>query len=282
MKDLRLIGVFMIGISLAGPASAGKRYESFMIDPVDMTAVLGAPARLFDGSKAWFERTETGAGSRIADRRDGGCRGEFDFDASGRLIHRSRALNILEGPFGRVYARFDFWYPPETPRLAVNTAAGRRDFPHRASVAAAAGPGAAESFALIRVLKAGRKFKIATADYGLDGGLRALRVEVSSGDWTSSEVAFSSSPFDAGIWGLPGAVDAKSFASQPFAGVAEPVDGVETEAALIYRARGVFIERFVRRGSRSERDWLYFPVTEIERALAKLEAGFPFTAGPGR
>ncbi|MBI5247699.1 MAG: hypothetical protein HY923_11005 [Elusimicrobia bacterium] len=281
MSDLRLAGAVMLAFALAVPARAGKRYESFLIDPVDMTAVMGKPAGVLSSSKAWFERSETGGGARIVDQRDDECRGTFDFAAAGPLFHRSRALNVLEGPFGRVYARFDYWYPPERVRVAVNTSAGRRDLPHREPVLAA-GSGPAESFALIRVLKAGKKFKIATADYGLDGGLRALRVDVSSGDWASSEVAFSSSPFDAGIWGLPASVDAKAFASKPFAGVAEPVDGVETEAALIYRARGVYVERFTRRGSRSDRDWLAFPVTEIERSLAKREAAFPFTAGPGR
>ena len=54
------------------------------------------------------------------------------------------------------------------------------------------------------------------------------------------------------------------------------------EAALIYRARGVFIERFTRRGSRVDRDWLSFPLTEIERVLSKIEATYPFAAGPGR
>jgi len=281
MKGLRLIGLAVFALGLAGRARAGKRYESMMIDPVDMTAIMGKPASALSSPQAWFERSETGAGARISDRREGECRGDFDFSPSGPLLHRSRALSVLEGPFGRVYARFDHWYPPERARIAVNTAAGPRTFPHREPVLAA-GSGSAESFALIRVLLNGRRYKIATADYGLDGGLKALRVDVSSGDWSSSEVAFSSSPFDAGIWGLPASVDAKTFAAKPFAGVAEPVDGVETEAALIYRSRGVYVERFVRRGSRVDRDWLAFPVTEIERSLAKREAAFPFSAGPGR
>ena len=268
-------------LGLAGTARAGKRYDSFMIDRVDMTAILGKPISLFSASKSWFERTETGAGARISDYRDGGCQGSFDFADSGALIHRSRALSVLEGRFGHIYARCDYWYPPESPRIAVNTSAASRAMPHRAPVLLGVAQGPAESFALIRVLKAGKTFKIASADYGLDGALKALRVDVSSGDWTASEVSFTSSTFTALIWGLPAAIDTTSFPGKPFAGVAEPGENIEMEAALIYRARGILVERIMRHGSRIDREWLSFPLTEIERALSKTEAAFPFLAGPG-
>ncbi len=187
-------------------AHAGKRYASFMIDRFDMTATLSEPVGLFSTARAYFDRTETASGARVEDRRDSGCLGVFDFAAGGRLLHRARSLAVLEGPFGRVHARFDFWYPPERPRGAVNTSA-RKDIPHREPVPAAGARGRVDSFALVRVLKDGKKFKIASADYGLDGGLRALRVD---------------------------------------------------------------------------RDWLAFPPSEVERSLAKTEAGLPFEPGPGR
>ena len=167
MPNWRLLLAVVLMLPLS--ARAGKRYESFMIDRVDMTAILSEPLGLFSGPKTWFERTETNAGMRITDYRDDGCRGSFDFDGRGRLIHRARALDVLEGRFGRVYARFDYWYPPEPSRIAVNTAAGRRDLPHREPVLVSASIGAVESFALIRVLKAAKNFKITSADYGLDG-----------------------------------------------------------------------------------------------------------------
>lgn len=272
----------ILALLLPAPALAGKRYESFLLDRVDMTAVLGQPLSAFSSPTAYFERVETDGGFRVDDDRDGSCRGGFDFGRDGKLVHRARALAVLDGRFGRVYARFDYWYPPEPPRIAVNTAAGRRALPHREPAATTASPGAAESFALIRVLAAGKTFKIAAADYARDGALKALRVDVSSGDWTSSEVALSSSAAVAAAWGLPGAIDAKSFAEKPFAGAAEPGDGVEAEAALIYRARGTLVERVKRQGSHLERDWLAFQTTEAERALARTEAALPLTPGPGR
>lgn len=272
-----ILAVLLLPLS----ARAGKRFESFTIDRVDMTPLLSGPVGLMSTDTAWYERSETASGARVEDFRDGGSRGVFDFGGDGRLLHRSRALAVLDGRFGRVYARFDCWYPPEKPRVAVNTGAAKRNLPHREAVAGAASKAAPDSFALIRVLKAKDKFKIATADYGLDGGLRALRVEVSSGDWTSTEVVASTAPAAAAEWGLPAAVDAATFAVEPFAG-SEPWENLETEAALTYRARGTIVERATRRGSRVDRDWLSFPLTEVERALSRTEAAFPFTPGPGR
>lgn len=266
---------------LPSPALAGKRYASFMIDRFDMTATLSEPVGLFSTARAYFERTETASGARVEDRRESGCLGVFDFAAGGRLLHRARALAVLDGPFGRVYARFDYWYPPERPRGAVNTTA-RTDLPHRAPAPATATRGRVDSFALVRVLKDGKKYKIASADYGLDGGLRALRVDRSSGSWTGSEVAFSSSASAAAAWGLPATIEPSSFAEKPFAGMPEPSFAVELEAALIYFSRGAFVERLNRRGSRIDRDWLAFPPSEVERSLAKTEAGLPFEPGPGR
>ena len=262
-------------------AFAGKRYESFLLDRVDMTAVLGQPLSAFSSPAAYFERVETDGGFRVDDYRDGSCRGGFDFGRDGRLIHRARALSVLEGRFGRVYARFDYWYPPEPPRVAVNTAAGRRAFPHREPAGSSASTGPIESFALIRVLAAGKNFKIASADYARDGALKALRVDVSSGDWTASEISYSSSAAVAAAWGLPGKVDAKSFVENPFKSVAAS-DAVEAEAALIYRARGTVVERVKRQGSHLDRDVLAFQTTEAERALARTEAALPLTPGPGR
>lgn len=262
-------------------AHAGKKYASFMIDRFDMTATLSEPVGLFSAPRAYFERTETASGARVEDRREGGCLGVFDFAAGGRLLHRARSLAVLEGPFGRVYARFDYWYPPERPRGAANTSA-RRDIPHREPERADAARGRVDSFALVRVLKDGKKFKIASADYGLDGSLRALRVDLSSSSWTGTEVAFSSSAVAAAAWGLPAKVDPKIYTEKPFAGAATQSPEVELEAALIYYSRGAFVERLIRRGSRIDRDWLAFSPSEVERALAKSEAGLPFEPGPGR
>lgn len=251
-----------------------------MIDRFDMTATLSEPVGLFSAPRAYFERTETASGARVEDRREGGCLGVFDFAPGGRLLHRARSLAVLEGPFGRVYARFDYWYPPERARGAVNTSA-RRDIPHREPERADAARGRADSFALVRVLKDGKKFKIASADYGLDGSLRALRVDLSSSNYIGSEVAFSSSAAAAASWGLPASIDPKNFAEKPFADQTEP-RSIELEAALIYFSRGAFVERLIRRGARIDRDWLAFPPSEVERALAKSEAGLPFEPGPGR
>lgn len=253
-----------------------------LIDRLDATAVMSEPVGMFASPKTYFERSESGGAARVLDYHDGLCRGAFDFAATGRLLHRSRTALVLDGRFGSVFARFDYWHPPETPRIAVATGGGPRATPHGEGAASPADPKRAESFALVRVLKAKDRFKIASADYALDGGLRAMRVDLSSSDWTGAEVAFSSSAELAARYGLPARVDAATFATDPFKGFPPTDASVEAEAALVYRARGTVVERLTRAGAKPAVDWLAFPTTEVELPLAQTESKFPFAPGPGR
>lgn len=271
----------ILALALAFPASAraGKRYESLMIDRVDMTATLGAPLGAFSSAKSYFDSTPlSGGGRRVADMRDGACRGAYDFSPENRLLHRERTLRVLERDFGHVYAHFHYWYPPETPMIAVATFAARRDVPHLPPLIEKTGSGKVDGFALIRVLKASPKFLVATADYALDGRRTAFRIEVSSGEWVKSSASGADEP-QAGRFGLPKQIDPATFASAPFAERAPEAGSVELEAALIFHGRGATIERLVKRGSRVDRDWLSFPPTEIERLLSKVEASYPITRG---
>lgn len=273
----------ILALALVFPpaARAGKRFESLMIDRVDMTATLGAPLGAFANAKSYFDSSpRAGGGRRIADIRDGSCRGQYDFSPDDRLLHRERTLRVLEGDFGHVYAHFHYWYPPEVPVIAVATFAQRRDVPHLAPQIAKAGSGKVDGFALIRVLNASPKFLVATADYALDGRLKAFRVEASSGEWVGSQM--NGAVLDDGKaarFGLPKEIDPATFAEAPFVESAKDGESLELEAALIFHGRGALIERVVRRGSHVDRDWLSFPPTELERALSKVEASYPITRG---
>ena len=263
----------ILALALIAPngAWAGKRHETLLFDRMDMTATLGAPLGRFSSAKTYFESTPLSGGNlRVADIREGACRGVYDLSAKGRMIHRARTLRVLEGAFGHVYAHLHYWYPPETPRIAVGTFADRRGPPHLPPQLQASGSGKIDGYALIRVLKAPQRYLIASGDYALDGALKAFRVDVSTGDWTRTLAGVRP-----GAYGLPEAIAPAEFAASPFPG--EAAENVELEAALIFRGRGTTIERVIRRGSRVERDWLSFPPTEIDRALSRTEASYPIT-----
>lgn len=271
--------ILALALTFPSAARAGKRHESLMIDRVDMTATLGAPLGAFANAKSYFDSTpRSGGGRRIADISDGSCRGIYDLSPGDRLLHRERTLRVLEGDFGHVYVHLHYWYPPEPSRIAVATFAQRRDVPHIPPLIEETGSGKVDGFALIRVLKAPPKFLVATADYALDGSLKAFRVEASSGEWVPSQM--NTAVLDeekAARFGLPRKIKPATFAQAPFSEHSK--EDLELEAALIFHGRGASIERVIKRGSHVDRDWLSFPPTELERALSKVEASYPITRG---
>lgn len=271
--------ILALALTFPSAARAGKRHESLMIDRVDMTATLGAPLRAFANAKSYFDSSpRPGGGRRIADVRDGACRGIYDFSPDDRLLHRERTLRILEGDFGHVYVHFHYWYPPEQARITVATFAQRRDVPHLPPLIEESGSGKVDGFALVRVLKAPPKFLVATADYALDGRLKAFRIEASSGEWVPSQMNSAVLDYEkAARFGLPKEIKPATFAAAPFGEHAQ--DDLELTAALIFRSRGALIERVIKRGLHVDRDWLSFPPTELDRTLSKMEASYPITRG---
>lgn len=263
--------ILALALVAPGGAWAGRRHETLLFDRMDMTATLGAPLGRFSSEKTYFESTPLPGGNvRVADIREGACRGVYDLSPNGRMIHRTRTLRVLEGEFGHVYVHLHYWYPPESPRVAIGTFADKRGVPHLPPLIAASGSGSIDGYALIRVMKAPDRYLIASGDYALDGARKAFRIDVSTGDWARS---LAGEP--PALYGLPEAIDPAGFTAFPFPGEAE--ENVELEAALIFRGRGTTIERVVRRGSRVERDWLSFPPTEIDRALSRTESSYPIT-----
>lgn len=256
---------------LPSPTLAGKRYASFMVDRLDLTATLGEPLGMFSSDKSYYELT----GRRVSDIREGANRGSYDLSPENRLVHRERSLLVLEGHFGRVYASFDYTYPPAVPKVAVNTFAHRPDYPHRAAEPGRKAPGPADSFALVRAyqLPGSKKFAVATADYDAAGKRKSFRVAISTGGAFQELVA----PAEAG---LPKSVDAPSFSENPFAGMGGSSELGDVRAALVYRGRGTAIERIVLNGLFVEREWLSFPLTETERSLSKIETRLPLKPGP--
>ncbi|MDD5305531.1 MAG: hypothetical protein PHS14_20715, partial [Elusimicrobia bacterium] len=101
--------ILVLALTFPCAARAGKRYESLMIDRVDKTATLGAPLGAFSSAKTYFDASPlSGGGLRVADIREGSCRGIYDFSGDNRLLHRERTLLVLEGEFGHVYAHFHY------------------------------------------------------------------------------------------------------------------------------------------------------------------------------
>ena len=284
---------FALALLLPSSASAGKRYASLLIDRVDMTASLSEPLGLFSSEKSYFERWEQrGGGFWIEDWREGSRRGTYHFTKDGRLRHRTETLLVLEGELGAVFAELNAWHQSDKPRTTVNTAPYSRSNARQAGQPAEGTGKAVSGFALVRVLKAAPKFLIASADYALDGSLQAFHVNASTGDWRHSNEVAKHHPFQGGSFygpgidakaaeklGVPLKIDPAAFLASPFASLPEPGFPHELDAALVYRDRGEFVDRQVRRGSRVEKSRLRFPPTELERALLKTESARPFSAG---
>ena len=275
--------VILAALLAASPAHAGKRHASLMVDRIDMTATLGETLGAFSTEKSYYDSAPAAGGNhRVADIRDGACRGTYDIGPDNRLLHRERTLRVLEGDFGHVYAHFHYWYPPQAPKIAVVTFSDKRGAPHLPPLIAKTGAGKADGFALIRVVVDAPRFLVATGDYALDGRLKTFRVEVSSGDWVRTQVNAAEVDYAlAARFGLPKDIKPETFAASPFGERAPDAPAAALEAALIFRGRGATVERVVRRGSRVDRDWLSFPPSETERALSKVEASYPITRGRG-
>lgn len=253
------------------PALAGKRYASLMVDRIDLTATLGEPLGIFSNDKSYYELT----GRRVSDIRDGANRGAYDLSPENRIVHRERSLLVLDVQAGRVYAAFDYTYPPGVSRIAVNTFTHRPDFPHRVGEPGRKPSAPADSFALIRsfTLPGSKRNAVATADYDSAGKRRSFRVAISTGggfmELRSPDEAY-----------LPESVDPRLFSERPFDGVEGSPELGELHAALVYHGRGTAIERIVVSGLLIKREWLSYPLTETERALAKIEARLPLKPGP--
>lgn len=273
----------------AVPASAGKRYAQLAVDPVDKTGSLSEPFGLLSTAKTYFERESFhgGAGWSAAEVHEGERDALYAFTAKDVLSWHQDDLEVLDEDFGRVAAVVT----TSAKATRLSTRPLRRDRPRQTPRATAA-PAATEpqSFALVRVFEAKPRFLVVSADYGLDGELRSFHVAESSGEWSASENGrHSTNGFDPGDWyapsldlsatarlGLPLSVDPKTFAATPFKGAAKGEFPLLADIALVYRNRGLVVDRTIKRGSKTENRTLYFPPTIIERSLMKAEKSLPF------
>ncbi|MEQ1919958.1 MAG: hypothetical protein ABL955_12235, partial [Elusimicrobiota bacterium] len=285
----------LVALALILPASAhaGKRYESFLVDPVDRTATLSAPLGLMSTAKTYFDSAPLAGGrALVREFHDGALEGAYYLSDKSELIGRTDLLLVLDEDFGRVYASISADYASGAGRIKVNTKLHQRDVAgQRASSGKAPKAGHPDGFSLIRAMRAPPKFVVASADYSLDGTLVAFSVAQSSGDWVSTEGAAQPPPgFGTGYYyapgidvkiaakaGLPLTIDPIRFETDPFAGLPDPSAPIATDAALIYRDHGAVIERRIKRGSSLERASLWFPPTETERGLLGAERRLPFT-----
>lgn len=290
----------ILALALLAPpsAQAGKRYESLMIDRVDLTATLGSPLGRMSTAKTYFESSPLAGGrALVREFHDGALEGAYYLSEKNELIGRSDLLLVLDEDFGRVYASIGVDYAGGAGRIKVNTKPFRREISGQsANSGKAPKAGHPDGFSLVRAMRAPPKFVVAVADYSLDGTLVAFSVAQSSGDWLSSEGGPQPPPgFGAGYFyapgldakiaakaGLPMTIDPVRFETDPFESLPAPADPVAEDAALIYRDRGAVVERQVKRGSRIERSSLWFSPTETERALLGTERRLPFASGPGR
>jgi hypothetical protein len=277
-------------------ARAGKRYESMMVDRVDMTATLSEPLGLLSAGGSFFERDSLPGGRAVVrEFHDGALEGEYYLSDKNALLGRSDLLLVLDEDFGRVYASIKIDYG--AGRMGIGTRMlSRRSAGQAARPDKGRKSGSPDGFSLVRALKAPPKLIVAAGDYSLDGTLVAFSVAWSSGDWIQSEGGpqpppgfgkgfFAAPGIDATLAaaaGLPLTLDPIRFETDPFKGLPEPSYPVDRDAALVYRDRGAIVDRAIKRGSRVERATLWFPPSEIERALLAAERRLSFSAGATR